>query len=137
MSGAYRVSIVVDREYGERLSELTERGPVWIVDTPKNRAAAERIWAIHANRTHFDGVTTFKAGRHASREDILIDGLDTIDLHHGTYSADPPYTILEVIGATISERLRNEFSKFGFDDFEETAEGFRAVRSLPSDDPTK
>jgi hypothetical protein len=134
MSDAHRVFLVVDREYGERLSELARTGPVWIVDTPNNRVAAQRIWAIRATSTHLDGVTTFKTGDDCSCEDALINELDTIDLHHGTYSANPPYTVLEVIGAVMSERLTTELAEFGFDEFEATAEGFRAVRPLPSDD---
>jgi len=133
MADAYRVFVVVDREYGERLSELARTGPVWVVDTPNNRAAAQKIWAVDANRSHLNGVTTFKTGEDCSPEDTLINELDTIDLHHGTYSANPPYTVLEVIGAVMSERLKTELSAFGFDEFEATAEGFCAVRPLPSD----
>ena len=133
MADAYRVFVVVDREYGERLSELARTGPVWVVDTPNNRAAAQKIWAVDANRSHLNGVTTFKTGEDCSPEDTLINELDTIDLHHGTYSANPPYTVLEVIGAVMSEGLKTELSQFGFDEFEATAEGFSAVRPLPSD----
>jgi hypothetical protein len=133
MADAYRVSVVVDREYGERLSELARTGPVWIVDTPNNRAAAQKIWAVDNSRSHLDGVTTFKTGNDCSCEDTLINELDTIDLHHGTYSANPPYTVLDVVGAVMSERLKTELAKFGFDEFEATAEGFCAVRPLPSD----
>jgi hypothetical protein len=133
MADAYRVFVVVDREYGERLCELARTGPVWIVDTPNNRAAAQKIWSVDPNRSHLDGVTTFKTGGDFSREDTLSNELDTIDLHHGTYSANPPYTVLEVIGAVMSERLKTELSAFGFDEFEATAEGFCAVRPLPSD----
>jgi hypothetical protein len=107
MADAYRVFVVVDREYGERLSELARTGPVWVVDTPNNRAAAQKIWAVDANRSHLNGVTTFKTGEDCSPEDTLINELDTIDLHHGTYSANPPYTVLEVIGAVMSEGLRD------------------------------
>src|SRR5579864_1406303 len=32
--GGYRVFVVLDREYAERLSEVAAAGPVWIVDTP-------------------------------------------------------------------------------------------------------
>jgi len=133
MADAYRVFVVVDREYGERLSELARTGPVWIVDTPNNRAAAQKIWAADANRSHLEGVTTFKTGDDCSCEDTLINELDTIDLHHGSYSADPPYTVLEVIGAVMSERVKTELSQFGFGEFQATAEGFRAMRPLPSD----
>lgn len=134
MADAYRVFVVVDPEYGERLSELAQSGPVWIVDTQKNRAVAQKIWDDQPNRSHLDGVTTFKTGVDCLPEGTLINELDTIDLHHGTYSANPPYTVLEVIGAGMSERLRTELSQFGFDKFEATAEGFRATRPLPSED---
>src|SRR5215471_2612830 len=98
MTGPYRVFVVVDRDYGTPLAELAESGPVWIVDTPANRSVAQQIWAAHPNRSHLQGVTTFKVPEGTSSEDILINELDAIDLHHGTYSASPPYTVLNVIG---------------------------------------
>jgi hypothetical protein len=133
-SDGYRVYVVLDREYGDRLSKLAADGPVWIVDTPTNRAVAQKIWTADPNRSHLDGVTTFKTADASSPETALIEQLDTIDLHHGTYSANPPYTVLEIIGATISERIQTELSQFGFDQFQGTAEGFCAVRQLPETD---
>lgn len=123
---------MLDREFGDRLSELAQAGPVWIVDTPLNRAAVQKIWAVHPNRSHLGGVTGFKTGDDSSPEDSLIDELGTLDLHHGTYSADPPYTVLEVIGAEMIDRVKTALSKFGFTEFQATAEGFRAVCPLPS-----
>jgi hypothetical protein len=132
MAGPYRVFVVVDREYGERLAELAQGGHVWIVDTPANRAVAQRIWSANPNRGHLDGVTTFKSVEGSSSEDLVINELDTIDLHHGTYSANPPFTVLEVIGSAITDRLKAELSEFGFEEFQETSLGFRAVRPLPN-----
>jgi hypothetical protein len=133
MAEPYRVFIVLDREYGERISDLVHRGPVWIVDTSLNGAAAQKFWADYPNRDHLDGVTTFKFGEDSSPEDILLGELDTIDLHHGIHSANPPYTVIELIGTSISERLRSKLSQFGFDQFEATLHGFSALRPLPSD----
>jgi hypothetical protein len=31
----YKVYVVVDREFGEKLLKLVEGTPVWIVDTPR------------------------------------------------------------------------------------------------------
>jgi len=64
---------------------------------------------------------------------MLVNELNMIDLHHGTYSANPPYTVLDVIGTGISARLKAELGEHGFDDFQETAHGFRAVRPIPDD----
>jgi hypothetical protein len=126
----YRVFVVLDREYGERLSELVGNDPVWIVDTPTNRAVAQKIWTAEPNRTHLDGITTFKTPEASSPETALIEQLDTIDLHHSRYSADPPYTVLEAVGAVMSDRIKSELSLYGFDEFLATPEGFRASRPL-------
>ena len=134
MTKPYRVIVVLDRDYGRRLIELAQTGPVWIVDTAANRTAAQQVWAADPNRSHLEGVTTFKFEESSSSEDILINELDTIDLHHGTYSANLPYTVLEVIGTPISPRLKAALSQFGFDEFQETARGFLAVRLTPTDD---
>ena len=134
MTEPYRVFVVVDGDYGQHLVELAETGPVWIVDTPANRSVAQEIWAAHPNRSHLEGVTTFEAPEATSSEEMLINELDTIDLHHGTYSANPPYMVLDVIGTPITARLKAELGEYGFDDFQETAQGFRAVRPV-SDGP--
>ncbi len=131
MAAPYRVFVVVDRDYSEHLAELAQNGPVWIVDTPANRTAAQKVWAGDPSRNRLDGITTFKFPEDSSSEDILIDELDTIDLHHGTYSANPPYTIVEVIGTALSHKIKGKFAEFGVDQFEPTALGFRAVRLLP------
>ena len=136
MTKPYRVLVVVDREYGQRLTALTQEGPVWAVDTPANRAVAQHIWDAEPNRSHLQGITIFKFPKDGSPEDILVNELDTIDLHHGPFSANPSYTELDVIGTAITPRLRTELGQFGFDDFQETPHGFRAVRPMPKDDAT-
>src|ERR1700722_2303708 len=133
MAEPYRVFVVLDRDYGQRLTELVRTGPVWIVETPTNFTVAQQIWDASPNRSHLEGVTTFKFPEGSSCEDILINELDTIDLHHGTYSANPPYTIIEVIGTGISDRVKSSFTEFGFDQFVPTPQGFRAIRPLPKD----
>lgn len=70
----YRVFVVLDREYGERLSQLVGQAPVWIVDTPTNRLEAQKIWAADSNRSHLNGVTTFKTEGDGSAEEALIKG---------------------------------------------------------------
>jgi hypothetical protein len=80
-----------------------------------------------------EGVTIFKTRDDSSPEDTLIQELQTIDLHHGVYSANPPYTVLEVIGTGISDRVKGKFAEFGFDQFEPTSQGFRAIRPMPKD----
>jgi hypothetical protein len=127
----YKVRVVVDRDFGERLAELESGVPVWIVGTQINARVAQRLWKERNRETHLTGITTFTDSVSSSPEDLLISELGTIDLHHGSYSSDPPYTILEVLGVPLSERIKVELSDFGFNEFHATAGGFSAVRPLP------
>jgi hypothetical protein len=130
-SAPYSVSIVLDRSYGVRLRELLNAGPVWAVDSPANRDCAQQIWAEFPARNHLHGITLFKT-EYPSPEQMLIDQMGTIDVHHGVYSADPPYTALSVVGSTLTPQVRQVLGSFGFDSFTVTDEGFRAVRPLPA-----
>jgi hypothetical protein len=62
-----------------------------------------------------------------------VSQLDTIELHHGFYSANPPYTIFEVFGAFLNDKIKAELSEYGFNEFQPTLTGFRATRPLPID----
>ena len=90
MAEGHRVFVVLDRVYNGRIAELARVGPVWIVDTPPNRPAAESFWAANPDRSSLNGITTFKFEADSSPQEILINELDAIDLHHGMYSASPP-----------------------------------------------
>jgi hypothetical protein len=127
----YKVYIIVDREFGERLAELERGVPVWIVDTPPNKAVAQRLWKERPQESHLTGITTFNDYKFSSPEDILLAELETIDLHHGSYSANPPYTILEVVGAPLSAKTKNEMSAYGFNEFQVNSTGFTARRPEP------
>ena len=120
---------MVDRGFGERLTELELGVPVWIVDTPTNKAVVQRLWKERTGTNHLTGITSFDDLKSYSPEDVLIAELDTIELHHGHYSADPPYTILEVVGAQLSTRVREEMSAYGFSEFQANPEGFIAIRT--------
>ena len=129
ISAPYKVIVVVSRDFGERLAALPEGTPVWIVDTPTNSLVAHRLWN-ERKRDHLTGITTFQADPSTSPEAALIGVLDGIDLHHGPFSADPPYTQLEVFGTNPSEEVRTELSRYGFNEFESTVEGFLCSRSV-------
>jgi hypothetical protein len=124
-----QVSVVVDPEFGFRLAQQVRRGPVWIVDTPTNRSAFEKHWAEHQGESHLEGVTSFSGMPNASSEDLLINELDVIDLHHGPLSSDPPYSVLEVLGTSLTPRIEDALREYEFVTFEPILDGFRASRS--------
>jgi len=127
----YSVTVVVDREFGEQLASLERGVPVWIVDTPTNKPVAQRLWNDLPKGDHLTGITSFLASEGDSPERVFLGVLDVVDLHHGPYSADPPYTVIEVAGTSLTDAIVAELSEYGFDSFEPRANGFRATRPLP------
>ena len=124
-----RVFVVLDKNFGLNLATLAKEGSVWIIDTPTNKVAAQQIWKGNADQPQ-SYVTTFIASDNLSPEDIFVDEMKDIDLHHGKHSVDPPYTTLDVIGIPLTENVQRELAAYGFDQFEGTVHGFRATRSL-------
>jgi hypothetical protein len=125
----HRVYVVVDRAFGEKLTLLARGTPVWIVDTSANGKVAKRLWAGTQEHDHLRGVTTFPDVPSSSAEELFLMELDTIDLHHGAHSSDPPYSSLEVIGTPLTERVKVTLGDYGFTECAETDRGFMASRS--------
>jgi hypothetical protein len=124
----YKVYVVVDREFGEKLSELEKGVPVWIVDTPTNKPVAQRFWNEHPDESHLIGITTFNDLLSLSSEEMLLGRLDAIELHHGSHSADLPYTVIEVFGTQLTANAKNVLSEYGFNEFHVSSMGFTAAR---------
>ena len=131
-NSVYTVGIVVDTEFGNRIEQLAREMPVWVVDTPVNRAAAEQFHREGSSPTHRDGVTTFKVDVSGTPNDWCRDILQAVDLHHGELSHDPPYGSVMVIGTDLSAELRMVFERYGFKEFSVEDEGFRASAENPS-----
>jgi hypothetical protein len=129
----YKVFVVVDREFGEKVSELEKGVPVWIVDTPTNKPVVQRFWSERSGEDQLTGITTFNDVASLSSEDLLLSHLDTIELHHGVYSADPPYTVLEVFGTELTDNAKSVLSEYGFDKFQIISTGFVTSRPKASD----
>lgn len=126
----YRVALVVDRDFGNRLEELARRVPVWICDSPENRSIAHRVWRKTSSKEPQSGVTVFKVTRERTPEEMCIGTLENVDLHHGEHSHDPPFSVLEVYGTPMTENIRAAAEEFGFCDFEEHENGFVAFRNV-------
>jgi hypothetical protein len=131
---SYCVSVVLDGEFGSRISARLQAGPVWIVKTPTNLAATKEMWTLRPKQQHLEGVTVFDVKENSVPEDVFIGILDTVDLHHGIYSADPPYTTIQVIGCLLNERIETTLGQLGFNDFFPMDSGFRGTRPLPQID---
>jgi hypothetical protein len=122
----YKVWLVVDPAFGERLTLLPVDQPVWIVDSAVNVPVMHRLRSERRTGGHLTGITSF-VGAGSSNDDVL-EQIDSIDLHHGVYSADPPYSEIEVIGAAPSDEVIRRLEELGFRVNGTTAKGFTAVR---------
>jgi len=131
----YRVHVVVDPEYGERLRDLPVGEPVWVVDSERNHPVIRALWREHEGLDESAGITSFTFNRGGTCEDWLVAELSTIDLHHGEFSHDPPYSVLNVIGVGWSRAIQEELDRFGFGGHEATGDGFvaRRLRSAQGD----
>ena len=120
--------LVLDRNYGARLSSVPTESHIWLIESPANRDAAASYRAAQGSPNTEHSVTTFKAADDDSGSETCLKLLDTIDLHHGVYSAVPQYSVLEIVGAPLSRSVRGAIEALGFSRFESTADGFRALR---------
>lgn len=130
MSKAYRVHVVVDPHYGALILDLPVDEPAWIVDSPNNRYFIKKAVEVHRDIEHWAGITSFKFVDREKPDDRFINILWSVDLHHGEYSHDPPYSILNVIGVEWSEKIHEELGTFKFESHEATPQGFVATRTI-------
>ena len=118
--------MIVDSRFGDRLREIPAGVPVWIVDSAVNRVAYEIVGKERKPENHLVGLSSFKVDQKVSPEDWLVSEIETLDLHHGEMSHDPPWSVIKVIGIRWTKRIQEKLTQFGFEDHEDTAEGFVA-----------
>jgi hypothetical protein len=129
----YVVAIVVDPEFGDRVTELLERMPVWMADTETNRAIAGRVRSARTQsgqsieHTAIGGVTTFTVDAGTPRESWCLGILGTVAGHHDRYSHSPGYSALEVYGVVPTPRLRAALAEYKLTGITLLSDGFRAV----------
>ena len=109
------IAIVFARNYAKELKRLAFRIPVWMVDTPENRAAAQATLQDAVEWPHIT-VTLFRP------DEDLRSLLAQIAIEHAVDG-------VEIIGSPLTDATRETLSGAGFHRFEATAEGFRARKS--------
>ncbi|HYI13649.1 MAG TPA: hypothetical protein VEK57_31705 [Thermoanaerobaculia bacterium] len=113
------VAIVFDADFSEQLEKTAFHMPVWLADTPANRAAAEEAWRAAIEWPHIT-VTLFRPpGAVAAREDWRML-LEEISIRERSVEA------IDVTGSFLTELAREALVESGYTKFEETMAGFRA-----------
>jgi hypothetical protein len=126
---ARSVLVILDPAFGEKLLSIPAGRPVWITMSPVNEPFVRAIWNTRETSSHLVGITGFHFNANASAESTLLNELSTIDLHHGPYSSTTPYTQITSIGVRLTADIRAALAEYGFTDFAETEDGFKATRS--------
>lgn len=105
--------MVFDRDFSSALEKVAFHTPVWMIDTPENRAAAEQAWRTAIEWPHI-AVT-------------LFSDYDWRTLLY-QISLNERFEMLEVLGSPLSPEARDALQQAGFVRIEETNHGFRARR---------
>jgi hypothetical protein len=115
------VTLVVDPEFGERAKAQAKIGPLWVINSPRNVAAIEALWAAGSSPFR-NAPTCFDAKPQTTAEDSAVDLIGTLDEHH------PSWRTFEIIGAKLSPRLLQVLRECTPGTAEETAAGFIFTR---------
>jgi len=107
------VAVVFDPDFSTSLEKVAFHTPVWMIDTPENRAAAEQAWHSAIDWPHIS-VT-------------LFSDYDWTTLLY-QIALNERFDAVEVIGATLSPEAREALEDAGFVRIGETHHGFRARR---------
>jgi hypothetical protein len=127
----YSVAILIGTSSSD-FRRLSDSMAVWAPDTPEIRFIAEGIWAKRAalGQLPSNELTLYKFNSGESPETTFMDLLATVDLHHGEYSHDPPWTILTVYGVELSPAIKEALVEYGDFEFTFLPDGFTAKRPM-------
>jgi len=121
------VAIVLDPDFGAQLHELASRMPVWIVDTPGNRASIESEWTRRRRDGAERELSVFRMIDGLSAADHIAALLRTIDAHHGASAEAGPFETLLVFGARADAAPTAAIRGFGGGEPIATSDGFRVA----------
>lgn len=133
------VAVVVDPAFGDRVTDLLNRLPVWIADTEVNRAGSDRAHTGSANsrqnvsHTAIGALTIFAIDPDATPASWCIEILGTVAGHHDRHSHSPGYSAVEVYGAPPTPALLKALAEYRLTQVTTLPEGFRA--STPDGQP--
>lgn len=127
-----RVALVLEPMFGDECISLRELMPVWIIDSPQNRAAVDKI--RNSRLPGKSEVTTFQKREGESLVMACGRIVQSLDDHYDEHSQTPGYTELNVIGVSLGEVSLSQFLELNFDEFVRTATGFIAKKSARAGD---
>lgn len=117
------VALVLNPNFGDQLSDLSKKMPIWIISTPANDEA------VKLARQNFNQIeiTTLYLRPNEMPSDLLARAIYDIEEHHGATSKTNPYITLQVYGSM--EKLSQQIAaELKFEVITFTADGFIAKK---------
>jgi hypothetical protein len=108
------VAIVLDPDFGERISEVGQRMAVWLTPSAENRDAAVRLRKLLENDPDAPVVSMWSEPRTGASEKEWLGILQTIEMHHGEYAAERPVTELHIFGGSPEPHVVAALHAFGY-----------------------
>ena len=107
------IALVVSKDAGSDLLELSKENYIWVCHSQINDPYISQITTI----------TTFNFGETESTEDVALDFLDSVFLHH------PEWSRITLIGSMSTNELIKAFEANGASKFNLLTNGFVAFRT--------
>src|SRR4051812_48582307 len=95
------------------LAELAKSMPVWAPDIPLYRSIAQEIWSSQVPNQPV--LTLYKVFPDENVAATFPSLLDTIDLHHGSYSQKNAWKTLLIYGLPLTLEVRKALAAHGAD----------------------
>ena len=115
VSREHRVAVVVDPALASVVAELAQDRHVWAVRVTGTEKVATNVWLDNQkgqHRCNDAGLTLFNGS--ATPEESFLSILDSVELHHGEYSHDPPLSVIEVLGVDATKAIHDALAELGF-----------------------
>ena len=123
------VILIVDPAFDARLQTQFGSAPVWLVESPSNRALAEQLRLGYLTATDATLLTVFTGDLGASGADRVLAILGTVAEHHGAWSTNGDeltMTGLRVIGADVTRDVAAACRDYGLPHIAAAEYGFVA-----------
>ena len=118
----YRIVLVFDKNYGEKLLDLASNHYVWIIGSEINFKYARHYWETYPAEEYIDPETEIRGIQEdldkgiTVLEDISVpfdnELLDMLWDHHGIYAHDPPLSEILVIGLPLTDNVKHTINDY-------------------------
>ncbi len=122
---SYGVAIVIGSAFSN-LEELAKQMHVWAPESPEYASIAERCKSAPYSNEH--GITFYYFDEFEEAEDTFLTLIETVDLHHGAFKHDPPWSFIEVHGVKPTPEISKALEELGVTNVKDLPDGFLAER---------